>query len=114
MVDFNGDGKSDLAVADESGSTVSILLGNGNGTFQASSPTAAGTNPDSLAWPTSTATARTIWLPRTIMTTPRACCSATATGRFRPDRHMGRGISPDSVATADFNGDGKSDVVTAD
>src|SRR5947209_4168630 len=33
--DFNGDGRLDLAVADAGGSTVSILLGNGNGTFQA-------------------------------------------------------------------------------
>lgn len=35
VADFNGDGKADLAVADSSGSAVSILLGNGDGTFQA-------------------------------------------------------------------------------
>jgi hypothetical protein len=34
--DFNGDGKIDLAVADDAG--ISILLGNGNGTFQAAIP----------------------------------------------------------------------------
>ena len=33
--DFNGDGKSDLVTADETDNTVSVLLGNGNGTFQA-------------------------------------------------------------------------------
>jgi streptogramin lyase len=33
--DFNGDGKLDLAVANELSNNVSILLGNGNGTFQA-------------------------------------------------------------------------------
>jgi len=32
--DFNRDGKADLAVTDANSSTVSILLGNGNGTFQ--------------------------------------------------------------------------------
>ncbi len=31
--DFNGDGNSDLAVADYIGESISILLGNGNGTF---------------------------------------------------------------------------------
>ena len=31
--DFNGDGKLDLAVANEEGNTVSILLGNGDGSF---------------------------------------------------------------------------------
>src|SRR5205085_747446 len=33
--DFNGDGKTDLAVANAGSSDVSILLGNGDGTFQA-------------------------------------------------------------------------------
>ena len=33
--DFNGDGKSDLVTADYNDDTVSVLLGNGNGTFQA-------------------------------------------------------------------------------
>jgi hypothetical protein len=33
--DFNGDGKSDLAVANSFSSNVSVLLGNGDGTFQA-------------------------------------------------------------------------------
>ena len=33
--DFNGDGKPDLAVANEVGNSVAILLNNGNGTFSA-------------------------------------------------------------------------------
>jgi len=35
VADFNGDGKSDLVTADADGDTASVLLGNGNGTFQA-------------------------------------------------------------------------------
>src|SRR5262245_61002325 len=31
--DFNGDGKPDLAVANDNSHNVSVLLGNGNGTF---------------------------------------------------------------------------------
>ena len=34
MNDFNGDGAQDLAVAWSSASAVSVLLGNGDGTFQ--------------------------------------------------------------------------------
>ena len=34
MVDLNGDGKPDLVVANAVADTVSVLLGNGNGTFQ--------------------------------------------------------------------------------
>jgi len=33
--DFNGDGKLDVAVADECADTLGVLLGNGDGTLQA-------------------------------------------------------------------------------
>ena len=32
--DFNGDGRTDLAVANDGDNAVSVLLGNGDGTFQ--------------------------------------------------------------------------------
>ena len=47
--DFNGDGKADLAVANCDSNNVSVLLGNGNGTFQAAVNYAAGTYPSSVA-----------------------------------------------------------------
>jgi hypothetical protein len=40
--DFNNDGKLDLAVANENDNTVSILLGNGDGTFQAQTTVGSG------------------------------------------------------------------------
>src|SRR5206468_3474447 len=43
--DFNGDGKLDLAVTDNSASAVSILLGNGDGTFQGHVDYATGGGP---------------------------------------------------------------------
>ena len=49
MADFNGDGKSDLVTADYTGDTVSVLLGNGNGTFQAKQAFGTGTRPYSVA-----------------------------------------------------------------
>jgi hypothetical protein len=68
--DFNGDGKQDLAVADygdpntSAGGGVSILLGNGDGTYQAA-------------------------------------------------RKFDAGAAASSIATADFNGDGKLDLAVA-
>src|SRR5205823_860128 len=47
--DFNGDGRLDLAVANVSSNTVSILLGNANGTFQPAQNFATGVGRLSLA-----------------------------------------------------------------
>src|SRR5713101_2109196 len=47
--DFNGDGRLDLAVANAGSNDVSILLGNGDGTFQAAQNYASGGTPVSLA-----------------------------------------------------------------
>ena len=43
VADINGDGKSDLVSANYDNATVSVLLGNGNGTFQAKQNFGAGT-----------------------------------------------------------------------
>jgi hypothetical protein len=47
--DFNGDGIPDLAVANHGSNNVSVLLGNGDGTFQAAVNFDAGDGPSSIA-----------------------------------------------------------------
>src|SRR5206468_3488655 len=49
MADLNGDGNSDLAVANALGYSVSIFRGNGDGTFAPSSDFETGGAPSSLA-----------------------------------------------------------------
>ena len=46
--DLNGDGKVDLAVANHGPSKVSVLIGNGDGTFQVAVDYATGTNPNAV------------------------------------------------------------------
>jgi uncharacterized repeat protein (TIGR01451 family) len=46
--DFNGDGKLDVAVANTGSGTVSILLGNGDGTFQAAVNLSTGNQPSTI------------------------------------------------------------------
>src|SRR5271170_1101 len=47
--DFNGDGIPDLVLANRGTNNVSVLLGNGDGTFQAALNSAAGTLPTAIA-----------------------------------------------------------------
>src|SRR5439155_11023806 len=47
--DFNNDGRLDLATANIGDNTVSVLLGNANGTFQLAQTTATGAGPVSVA-----------------------------------------------------------------
>src|SRR4029077_8872481 len=47
--DFNGDGKLDIAVANNGSANVSILLGNGDGTLQPAVNFAAGVLPNGIA-----------------------------------------------------------------
>ena len=47
--DFNGDGRQDIATANNGSHNVSILLGNANGTFQPAQNSSTGANPLSIA-----------------------------------------------------------------
>lgn len=49
IVDINGDNKLDLITTEVLGNTVSIYVGNGDGTFKARTTLGAGTNPGSLS-----------------------------------------------------------------
>src|SRR5206468_3961229 len=49
LADLNGDGKPDIIVANDYGNYASVLLGNGNGSFQAQQTFAAGSAPDAVA-----------------------------------------------------------------
>src|SRR4051794_37988875 len=46
--DFNGDGRADLATANSGSNTVSVALGNGDGTFAAAISVAVGKSPQSI------------------------------------------------------------------
>lgn len=110
VADLDGDGHVDLAVADYDQRTVSILLGNGDGTFRAETEygsavfgaTAGDFNRDGRP--------DLAVIQRSVVTV----LSAQKNGRFRTmAAYFTAGIDPEFVTTADLNGDGKLDLVIA-
>src|SRR5439155_1700338 len=123
--DFNRDGKLDLAVADygsgchgylcnTSSTTVSVLLGNGDGTFQAPRTFVAGIGPNSVAVGDFNGDGILDLAVANYISWTVSVLLGSGDGAFRavlpalsPDR------GPTSVVVGDFNGDGIQDLAVA-
>jgi VCBS repeat protein/flagellar hook capping protein FlgD len=117
--DLNGDGQPDLAVANWSyetpypDGTVSVLLGNGDGTFRPKTDFETGGNPSSVAvgdlnGDRQPDLAVANWGSFTV-----SVLLAKGDGSFAPKADFGTGIEPRSVAIEDLNGDGWADLAVA-
>ncbi len=112
--DFNGDGKLDLAVANKSSNTVSILLGNGDGTFAAQTTSPTGTNPFSIAIGDFNGDGKLDLAVANQFIDTVSILLGNGDGTFvTQTTTYPTGRDPESIATGDFNGDGKLDLVVA-
>ncbi len=110
--DFNGDGKTDLAVADSNG--VSVLLGNGDGTFQPALSYSAGVTPASIAVGDFNGDGKTDIVFVNSGSNRVSVLLGNGDGTFQtPVSYLTESTlySASSLAVADFNGDGKADLV---
>jgi hypothetical protein len=124
--DFNHDGKPDLAVADFNTNTISILMGNGDGTFQphVEYPTTSfpfgivvgdfnGDGALDLAVTDLPATNANCFVSGSECPGTLSLLFGNGDGTFQPHVDYPVGLSPVGLAEADLNGDGGADLAVA-
>ncbi len=106
--DFNGDGLKDIVVANSGASSMSVLLGNGDGTFQPPRTSPAGVAPMVIA----AADLNGDGLSDVLVNDPNNQLHiflSKGDGTFRPMPDLQ--APADSIAVADLNKDGKPDII---
>ncbi|MEH2342364.1 MAG: FG-GAP-like repeat-containing protein [Nostoc sp.] len=111
--DFNGDGKLDLAVANYSSATVSVLLGLGTGGFDTAINFTVGTSPYSVTVGDFNGDGKLDLATANKGSNNVSVLLGLGTGGFGTATNFSVGSAPRSVTVADFNNDGKLDLAVA-
>ncbi len=111
--DLNGDGMPDLAITNPRSSTVSVLLGNGNGTFKSQQTfTTGGGGPNSVKVADLNGDGKS----DLAFACYGDCVSVllgNGNGTFQSPKTFSTGSSPSSITVGDMNGDGRPDLAVA-
>ncbi|HEU4323433.1 MAG TPA: FG-GAP-like repeat-containing protein [Roseiflexaceae bacterium] len=114
--DLNGDGTLDLATANINASgnslgSVSVLLGNGDGTFQAAANLTAGISPAAVAIADINGDTHPDLVVANQTSDTVSVLLGNGDGTFQAAANTAVGSSPRSLAVADINHDGRRDVL---
>jgi hypothetical protein len=117
VADLDGDGRLDLVVANEGQNpipgSVSVLLGNGDGSFQDQQTFATGTLPFTVATGDLNGDGKPDLITPNLSSNTVSVLLGNGDGTFQPQQTFATGKVPMSVAEADVNGDGRPDLVVA-
>jgi len=111
--DFNGDGILDLAGANGPAGTISVLLGNGDGTFRTGTTFSSGPNPLRLVAANFGGVGGQDLAVANYIDGVSIFLNQ-GNGTFGSPIHISVGTNPVSLAAADLNGDGITDLVVGD
>jgi hypothetical protein len=116
--DFNSDGNLDLAIVNQTTNDVSILLGNGDGTFTQTtgSPVAVGRSPVAIATGDLNNDSHPDLAVVNQTDNSVSVLLGNGDGTFTPaiNSPLATGQTPSAVAIADFNADGNLDIAVTD
>jgi hypothetical protein len=110
--DFTGDDRTDLAVANRSDNTVSVLLGNGDGTFQPQVTYAVGKKPIGIVAADLTGDDHLDLAVVNNGSNNVSVLLGNGDGTFQPEVTYAVGPDPDAIVAGDF-GDGRTDLAVA-
>ena len=110
---FTGDGRTDLAVANQNSNDVSVLFGNGDGTFQNQVTNAVGSDPVALVTGDFNGDGRTDLAVANAGSDDVSVLLGNGNGTFQNQVTYAVGSEPVALVTGDFNGDGCTDLAVA-
>ena len=108
--DFNGDGRADLVFANLRTNDVSVLLGKGDGTFQAELRFAVGTGPNGVLAADLNADGHQDVVTANFNSNSVSVLLGVGNGTFQPERRIETGPNPSLPVAADLNRDGRIDL----
>ncbi|MBS1809174.1 MAG: VCBS repeat-containing protein [Acidobacteria bacterium] len=111
--DFDRDGRLDLAVVNRGADTVTILHGNGDGSFAVTGSYDCGNKPFSIAVGDFNRDGKADLVIVNDGIGSLAILDGNGDGSFGPPRYLYAGNSPQPALVADLNKDGKDDLVVA-
>jgi hypothetical protein len=111
--DFDGNGTLDLLVSNSAANNVSVLLGNGNGTFAPPADYPTGTQPVAAAVVDFNNDGKPDIVVANQADNTVSILLGTGGGAFSPCTPYPTGNSPVAITVADFNGDGNLDLAVA-
>ena len=111
--DVNSDGILDLITANSNSASASVLLGNGNGTFQAKQDFTTGSSPNSVTLGDVNGDGKLDIITANSNSSSASVLLGNGNGTFQAQQTFATGTQPNSVTLGDVNDDGRLDLITA-